>query len=451
MRILIKISVLIIILTGMFSRGLSQEKNFQEKLFIARNRVMPALVHIEPIRKVFAAGEKQRTLVTGSGVIFSPKGYVITNHHVTENAEKVWCTLSNKEKITAKVVGSDESTDIAVLQLNLNELKDKNLPYARLGNSDSVEVGQIVLALGSPLGLSRSISMGVISSIDRYFGQSGSSISPYNLWIQTDAAINPGNSGGPLINLRGEVIGINARGVFLAQNLGFAIPINLVKDIAQKILEGKEVKRSWIGIDFQPLKDYREYLQDSSLTGVLVAQVDKHSPAAAAGIAPGDVIQKIENQTISADFDEKIPFLRRLVANLPIGENIPVSYWRNGKVHRTKIRTVPEPLVSKPEYEAKAWGLVVNSLTWDIYHFQMLPDFDGVLVAAVKSGGVGENAHIRSGDVVRKINTRKIHNLDEFKTIYRKMEKLKKPIFVELLRDGTPYFTVMEFPQKGQD
>lgn len=228
----------------------TEEVPFQKQVFVARNRVLPALVHVEPIIKIYTRGEEQHAVVTGSGVIFSPEGYVMTNHHVAANAAKVWCTLSSKERITASVVGSDPSTDIAVLRLNTDELTDKNVPHARLGNSDSLEVGQIVLALGSPLGLSRSVSMGVISSIDRYFPSQGTMVSPYNLWIQTDAAINPGNSGGPLINLRGEVIGINARAVFFAENLGFAIPINLAREVAEEILKGTSVRRSWMGSIF---------------------------------------------------------------------------------------------------------------------------------------------------------------------------------------------------------
>ena len=147
----------------------------QDQIFFARDKVLPALVHIEPIIKIYTRGEKQHALVTGSGVIFSEEGYVITNHHVAANAEKVWCTLSNKERITARVIGSDPSTDIAVLKLNIDELSDpQDIPFSELGDSDSLQVGQIVLALGSPLGLSRSVSMGVISSIDRYFPEVGS-------------------------------------------------------------------------------------------------------------------------------------------------------------------------------------------------------------------------------------------------------------------------------------
>ncbi|NOX37936.1 MAG: PDZ domain-containing protein [Calditrichaeota bacterium] len=419
--------------------------DFQSQLYEARDKVLPALVHVEPIVSIYTSGEKQHTVVTGSGVIFSREGYVLTNHHVVENAEKVWCTLSNKERITAVVVGSDPSTDIAVLQLNLGELKDKGfqVPIATLGNSDSLQVGQIVLALGSPLGLSRSVSMGVISSIDRYFPDQGSMISPYNLWIQTDAAINPGNSGGPLINLMGEVIGINARGVFLAENLGFAIPINLAKEVANKIIAGRTVKRAWIGIEIQDVKDLREYLGKPNFRGVLLAQVDPRSPAEAAGLKPGDVIQQIGDQPVHAEFEEDLPAIRKIIADLPIGEKIPFQIWRNGKTKTIYVKTVEEPFKRGSEFEARAWGLVVKNIDRDVYRIQMLSDFYGVYVTGVKSGAAADQAHIRNGDVLRKINGELVKDVATFQELYTKLIK-EKTVFVELIRNGYPYFTVIK-------
>lgn len=428
------------------------ELAFQARLYEARDRVLPALVHVEPIKKIYTTGEKQRTLVTGSGVIFSPDGFVITNHHVAVNAEKVWCTLSNKERITAKVVGSDPSTDIAVLKLNLEELKDAHVPFARLGDSDSLQVGEIVMALGSPLGLSRSVSMGVISSIDRYFPNTGSMISPYNLWIQTDAAINPGNSGGPLINLQGEVVGINARGVFLAENLGFAIPINLAHEVAQKIIHGATIRRSWIGVELQPLKDYQEYLGDSAIPGVLVSHVENNSPASKAGIRPGDVLVEVDHQPLSAKYEEDLPGVRKILADLPRDEEVRVRILRNGKPTELSLRAVAEPLIERPEFEAAALGLVVKNLTWEVYRFQMLPDFNGVYVASVKSGGAADMAHVQEGDVIRKINGKVVSSLDQFSSLYQALssDTSSEGVFLELIRDGHPYFTVLKPQSVGK-
>jgi serine protease Do len=417
----------------------------QNQIYKARDKVLPALVHVEPVKKIYTSGEKQRTLVTGSGVIFSAEGYVLTNHHVAENAEKVWCTLSNKERITASVVGTDPSTDIAVLKLNVEELTEKNIPFATLGNSDTLQVGQIVLALGSPLGLSRSVSMGVISSIDRYFPDTGSMISPYNLWIQTDAAINPGNSGGPLISLDGEVVGINARAVFMAENLGFAIPINLVREVAQKLLRGTSLKRAWIGVDLQPTKDFREYMEFTDFNGVLVSHVEENSPAARAGIRPGYVIQKINGVPVHAEYKEDLPSVRKEIADLPIGQEVVFSIWNDKKVKDTKLRIEKEPLMDQPELEADRWGAVVKNLEWHIYRMQMLTDYHGVYLTGVKSGGPADLANIRGGDVISKINGQEISDLKTFQSIYEKStEDGDKMVFVELVRSGHPYFTVIK-------
>ncbi len=428
---------------------LPAQPTLQEQIFSARDKVLPALVHVEPVINIYTQGEKQHAVVTGSGVIFSPEGYVITNHHVASNAEKVWCTLYNKQRITAEVVGSDQSTDIAVLKLNLSELSDPGIPFAELGNSDSLEVGQIVLALGSPLGLSRSVSMGVVSSIDRYFPDQGNMISPFNLWIQTDAAINPGNSGGPLINLRGEVMGINARAVFFAENLGFAIPINLVKEVAEEIIQGRSVRRTWIGVEFQQIKDLKEYLKQPDLQGVLIAHVDQKSPAAKAGLRPGDVLQKIGDQPVHADFEEDLPTVRKIIAGLAPGQTIPFTIWRDGKQKTLKVHTVLEPFGDEPEFVAEAWGMVIKNLNWHIYNIQSLSDFKGVYITSVKPGGPAERSNLRSGDVLRTINGKMIVNSTDFQAIYAALQKTpEKPVYLEMIRNGHPYFAVLKrFPR----
>jgi len=220
----------------LLSGNLIAQKNLQSEMLTAKNKVLPALVHIEPIKEVFSSGKRVKVQVTGSGVIFSPEGYVLTNNHVAEKAHNVKCTLANRDEVPAEVVGLDALTDLAVLKLDLSKKDYKTVDFAEFGDSDKLEVGEIVMALGSPLGLSRSLSMGVISSLDRYFEDQGEMVSPFNLWIQTDAAINPGNSGGPLINLQGEIIGVNARAIIFGENLGFAIPINTAKLVIERIL-----------------------------------------------------------------------------------------------------------------------------------------------------------------------------------------------------------------------
>ncbi len=426
------------------AQAAQKETHLQARIFRARDRVMPALVHIEPVVSFYTTGEKRHTLVTGSGFIFSPEGHVLTNNHVVENAEKVTCTLSNKRKLPARVVGSDPSTDIAVLQLDLSEWGNEPLPFAPLGNSDSLEVGQIVLALGSPLGLSRSLSMGVVSSIDRYFKDSGDMISPYNLWIQTDAAINPGNSGGPLINLNGEVVGINARGVLLAENLGFAIPINLAREIARRLLEEKKIQRSWLGLVFQPVKDYREFLNLPELQGVLIASVDPLSPASNANIRPGDVLLSINQHPVHAEYTEDLPAVRKIISELPVNQKVTLQIWRKGKIHTVQLVPQPEPFRRQPEFECREIGMVVKNITRSIFELHKLPDYQGVYVSGVKRGEAAYRNGVRSVDVVRKINRKPIPNLDAFKQLYQQvLQEKQKFLFLEIYRSSGMYYVAI--------
>jgi serine protease Do len=408
-------------------------------------------VHVEPVRTIFSTGEKRHAVVTGSGFIFSEEGYILTNHHVIENAEKVTITLFNKKKLSAEIIGSDPSTDVAVLKLNKDEWGEEPLPFAELGNSDSLEVGQFVLALGSPLGLSRSVSMGVISSIDRYFEDRGSMISPYNLWIQTDAAINPGNSGGPLINLQGKVVGINARGVFLAENLGFAIPINLAREISGKLLAGSSINRSWVGLEFQPVKELREYLKQPNLNGVLVDGLDPHSPAEIAGIQPGDVITSINEIPVKASFEEDLPAVRKIIADLPLARPATFGIWRQGSPKKIEITPEKEPFEYQPEFEGENWGLVVKSISRQIFQIEGLTEYEGVYISAVKNGEQADQAGLRPGDIIISINKEKIENLDFFKKIYRQLQEDKPDfIFFEVLRQSTPHFAAIDLRKKSK-
>ena len=247
----------------------------QEEIYRARDRVMPAVVHIQPVIKNYRTGELEKQAVVGSGVIFHPDGYVVTNYHVAGKAERILCTLYDKEVVSAEFIGGDPPTDIAVIKLKLDDYTGK-IHTAEFGDSDSVEVGQYVLAMGSPLSLSRSVSAGVISTRDRYFSSevrlpSGERTGRYNLWIQTDAAINPGNSGGPLVDMAGHVVGINSRATMFANNLGFAIPVNVVKGVTEAIIKDGKVTRSWIGLHCQAMHEMEDHFGTAVNSGVLIS------------------------------------------------------------------------------------------------------------------------------------------------------------------------------------
>ncbi len=420
--------------------------NLQNQILKAKNKVLPALVHIEPVKEFYDAGKKVKVQVTGSGIIIDAQGHVLTNNHVAEKANQVKCTLANREEVPAEVIGLDALTDLAVLQLDLSKLSSKSIPYARFGDSDSLAVGEIVLALGSPLGLSRSLSMGVISSIDRYFEDTEQMLSPFNLWIQTDAAINPGNSGGPLVNLRGEVIGINARAIFFGENLGFAIPINTAKLVIERILKDKMVERSWIGTEWQEIKEYRNYKNQPKLEGVLLSYVEKGSPAEKAGLQAGDLVYQINHTPVSAVYKEELPRVRKFIAEIPVGSAVGFSLQRGSSTKEIILNTSQRGKFDGNEFICERWGLSVKEITPRIARNLNLPDETGVLISGVLNGSLADEAEAYRGQIITQIDQDSILNLDDLKKIYDAQKKSipAKGIMLKLYYRNTTRYALLK-------
>jgi len=279
----------------------------------------------------FSPNRKQGNLKQynlGSGVIISKDGIILTNYHVISGADTIKVILNNKEEFNAKIIGSDPKTDIAVLQIKAN-----NLPIAKLGNSDKIEVGHWAIAIGNPFGLSQTITLGIISAK----GRSNLRLVDYENFIQTDAAINPGNSGGALVNIDGEVIGINTA-IFSRsggyQGIGFAIPINMAKKVMKALFENGQITRGWLGVYIQPLTNSIKRKLDLEIkSGVLVGNVTQNSPASKAGIRKGDIITQYKNEKI---YD--VNQLRNLVASTPVGEKIKIYANRNGNSRIFKVK-----------------------------------------------------------------------------------------------------------------
>jgi len=420
----------------MFPGLLLASSSFEKQIAKAREKVFPALVHVQPVKEFFSFGEKRKVQVTGSGVIFRPDGYVLTNNHVAEKARFVRCTLSSKIEMEAEVVGLDPWTDLAVLKLDLDKAGLKEVPYAQFGQSNDLNVGQVVLALGSPLGLSRSLSMGVISSVDRYFSDVGEMISPYNLWIQTDAAINPGNSGGPLVNLDGKVIGINARAVMFGENLGFAIPVNTARYVIDQILKNGEVERSWIGIDWQELREYREFKKLSDLEGVLIANVQDNSPALAAGLNPGDIVTAINGYEISAIHREELPKVRLLLANFPIETKLTFDIYSSGTTRKVDVQTQKQGKFEGNEFQCDEWGLSVQEITPRIVKNFKLDSDNGILISGVRRGSRADEAGISRGYIVLTIDQKPVEDLESFKKQYSEELKTSRKSHMLFMKFG---------------
>ncbi|HZI93634.1 MAG TPA: trypsin-like peptidase domain-containing protein [Patescibacteria group bacterium] len=421
----------------------------QDKIFEARDRVLPALVHIQPVLEIYRAGEKGKIAVTGSGVIFSPDGYVLTNTHVVGKAERLTCTLDNKEEVDARLIGVDPLSDLAIIKIDMQKA-GKGVRHAPLGDSSKLQVGQVVMAMGSPLGLARSLTLGVISSLDRYFPESllptGAVTGTYNTWIQTDAAINPGNSGGPLVNLEGEVIGINARAIpIFGENLGFAIPINLAKEIAAKLIARGQIARSWIGVSWQQIKGLGEHFGVAEDQGALVGGVVPGSPAAEAGLKAGDVVTAIDHQPIVARYEDELPRLQKQIADLPIGKTVSIGFIRDGKSLTAQLLTRDRPSADASELECREWGFTVEEITEEVAQALRLPDRKGVIVSGVKPNSFADESGLRRNDVMMVIEGRPIDSLTGYEQIYRDLVKSKRDrVLVEVRRGRLRTYHVLK-------
>ena len=420
----------LIVVLGVFGAGCATlGGNTQAAVIGAKKRVAPALVHIRPVKEVFVAGRRTEVPTIGSGFIISPDGYVVTNEHVAGESSLVWCVLSNNAEHKARVVGTDPDTDIAVLKVEAAH----ELPTVRLGRSASLESGQMVLAMGSPHGLARSVSLGIISVPDRYLGGAEGLIAPYNNWIQTDAAINPGNSGGPLVNLRGEVIGVNSRLLSGAENVGFAIPIDVAREVIDAIIQTGRVRRSWMGLHFQEIAAKTD---DPAMRGVVVADVSPLSPAQDAGVRPGDLLARINNQEVHARFEEDLPGVRKSIADLPIGKPAVLHILRGDEALDIEVVTEERPALKGSQMEFPEWGFTVAELTPELARRAQLQGRTGVLVSGSMPGSIADKAGLSQGDIILDMDQEPVHTLSEFNLAYQKRLEAKQRLVMLFVKRG---------------
>jgi serine protease Do len=357
----------------------------------------------------------------GSGFIMSRDGYILTNNHVVDDADQIKVKLSNGKEYEGKVVGRDPKTDLALVRIE----GATDLHPLMLGNSEDLKVGSWVVAVGSPFGLEQTVTAGIVSAKGRVIGSG-----PYDNFIQTDASINPGNSGGPLINLKGEVVGINTAIIASGQGIGFAIPINMAKEIAPQLQEKGHVTRGWLGVSIQGMTpEIAKSLGLKEKKGALVAQVVPGSPAEKAGIEQGDVIVEFDGKDVSDSTD-----LPRIVASTPVGKSVTVKLSRDGKVtdRQVKLGEMEEKReVAKADPSSqKSLGIAVQNLTPEITKELGVKKNSGVVVTRVEPGSPAADAGIRTGDVIQEVNRKPVKNVEDFA---QKVEKVKDKDNVLLL------------------
>jgi serine protease Do len=344
---------------------------------------------------------KQKSL--GSGFIISPDGYIFTNNHVVEQADKIIVKLSDGKEYEAKVIGKDAKTDIALIKIKPTD----SLPVAETGDSDKLRVGDWVIAIGNPFGLEQTVTAGIVSAKGRVIGAG-----PYDNFIQTDASINPGNSGGPLFNMEGKVIGINTAIVAQGQGIGFAIPISMAKTILPDLKSTGKVTRGWLGVSVQDItEDIAKSMKLKDRTGALIADVFKGDPADKAGLKSGDVVTEINGKKIKDTHE-----LLMLIAGFRVGETVAIKAIRDGQEKAFSI-TVAERK-DQPEIVARqngqAYGMVVQEITPEIAKHLGLSLKKGVIVVDVQEGSTAEEVGIQPQDIILQINKNKIESMKDY-------------------------------------
>ncbi|MDQ7788048.1 MAG: DegQ family serine endoprotease [Thermodesulfovibrionales bacterium] len=391
----------------------------------------------------FNAPRKWKEKSLGSGVIVSADGYIITNNHVVEKSDEIKVTLLDRRTFKGAIVGADPKTDVAILKIDANNL----LPLT-WGDSDKLQVGEFVLAIGSPYGLSNTVTMGIISAV----GRANVGIADYEDFIQTDAAINPGNSGGPLVNIRGELIGINTA-IFSRtggyQGIGFAVPSNMVRLIMDQLIQKGQVTRGWVGVTIQELTP--ELASEFGLkrsNGALVSDVAKDSPAAKAGILRGDIILEFNGKEV-----KDVSSLRNMVAQSKSGTEISMKILRSGKEFTVKIiikelpREVAEVTTDQMPSETESTilaGLTVMDLSKEIIRQLGFNKGErGVVVVRVEPGSPADEAEIKKGDIIKEIDKREIGNLNDYTRISSNIKR-NSSVLLFINRGGKKFYVILK-------
>jgi serine protease Do len=379
---------------------------------------------------------KRKENSLGSGFIISRDGYIVTNYHVIQKADEIKVILQEgEESYGAEVIGTDPATDLALLKIDA----DRQLPTLDFGNSDKLEKGDWVLAIGNPFGLDHTVTAGIISAKGRVIGAG-----PYDNFLQTDASINPGNSGGPLLNLQGKVVGINSAIVASGQGIGFAIPSNMAENVISELRQHKTVRRGWLGVTIQDVdENTAKALGLERAQGALVASVKPGDPADKAGIESGDVIVSVEGETIEGARD-----LTRTIGRLPPGEEIEMGIWSEGEVRKIELTLGQRPSqakIAQQEQEKEpsgpgALGMKLRPVTQREAEALGLAEAKGLLVVEVQADSPAAEANMRRGDVILEANGRPVNDMEALEEVLQGDAEKKGVLLLLISRKGQNLF-----------
>lgn len=415
--------------------------------------VKPALVRIHAVVVEYVEGREVKREDAGSGVIISKDGYVVTNHHVAGKAKQVVCTLTTKEEVDADVIGTDALADITVLKLRGY---GREFPFAEFGDSSTLTVGDYILAMGSPLAISQSVTRGIVSNtemiIPNLFGPEtfeldGEDVGSIVRWIGHDAQIFGGNSGGPLVDLQGKVVGINE----ISMGLSGAIPSDLAKHVARELITKGKVTRSWIGLEIQPL------LKSSPVQkGVLISCSADGSPACKAGVKSGDILIRLDGKEVTARYPEEAPIFNQLVASLPVGKVVDAVVLRDGKEVPLKITTEEREYVQARPCELREWGICACDISAFIAREMGRKSRNGALVDSVRPGGPANEAKpsIEEADVIVEVGGKPIKSTAELLTLTKQIAGSSSepvPTLVAFERKNAKYLTVVKIGARNTE
>lgn len=439
------------ILLFAFENAIAKEKDVPSTLRAeidrAITRVKPALVRIRVVSTEFSEGREIKEQEVGSGAIITKDGYIVTNHHVAGHAARMFCTLWNREEIEAELIGTDPLTDISIIKLKPEQPRE--FEPASFGDSSVMRVGDYVLAMGSPMALSQSITLGILSNTEmimpKFFGPrgqfklDGEDVGALVRWFGHDAAIYGGNSGGPLVNLRGEIIGINE----ISFGLGGAIPGNLAKNIAAQIMANNKIERSWLGVDAQPL-----FKRSKIEHGVLISGVVENSPAQKAGLKPGDLLLRLGKTPTDVRFDEQMPDFMWLATSLPIGKEVDAVVNRNGSEITLHLEPAERGELYAKQHEVKPWGMTVRDFSPLLAKEMKRPNLDGVIVTSVRPGGPAGEAKpsFEPRDILIEVNGTPVKNTKDLEDLTCKLTAGKNepvPVIAVFERKADRYLAVV--------